>query len=134
MDNHYNECVDYILKYIDSDVKSKIFEYRVLKEVYEDIVFGKKDTEIRLLNEKSSSIKIDDVIRFKVLDNEEVYIDTKVVNLKIYNNVEEVWNDRKNLLSTINTFEEFRNVIYSIFKKEKVENSKLIGIQFKLVK
>lgn len=111
-----------------------MIEYRILKEVYEDMVSKKKDTEIRLLNEKSSSIKIDDIIRFKVIDNEELYIDTKVIDLKIYNNAEEVWNDRKKILSTLNTLDEFKNVLYLIFTKEKVENSKLLGIQFELVR
>lgn len=109
-----------------------MIEYKVLKEVYDDIVSGKKDIEIRLLNEKSSNIKINDTIRFKILNNENVYVDTKVIGLKIYNNVEEVWNDRKDLLSTINTLDDFKSIIYSIFTKEKVDNSKLIGIQFKL--
>lgn len=109
-----------------------MIEYNVLKEVYDDMVSGKKDIEIRLLNEKSSNIKINDTIRFKILDNENIYVDTKVIGLKIYNNVEEVWNDRKDLLSTINTLNDLRNIIYSIFTKEKVDNSKLIGIQFKL--
>lgn len=109
-----------------------MIEYKVLKEVYDDMISRKKDTEIRLLNEKSSSIKIGDFIRFKVLDNEDIYVDTEVMELKIYNTVEEVWDERKNLLSTINTLEEFKNVIYSIYTKEKVDNSKLIGIKFRL--
>lgn len=71
------------------------FEYKVLNEVYEDIISRKKENEIRLLNEKSSSIKIGDIIRFKILNNEDVYVDTKVIGLKIYNNVEEVWNEEK---------------------------------------
>ena len=111
-----------------------MIEYRVLKEVYDDMVSGKKDTEIRLLNEKSSGIKINDIIRFKILNNENVYVDTRVINLKIYNNVEEVWKYRKNLLSSINTLDDFKNIIYSIYTKEKVDNSKLIAIQFKLEK
>lgn len=109
-----------------------MIEYKVLKEVYDDMVSGKKDTEIRLLNEKSSNIEINDTIRFKILGNESIYVDTKVIGLKIYNNVDEVWNDRKDLLSTINTLDDFKSIIYSIFTKEKVDNSKLIGIQFKL--
>lgn len=111
-----------------------MIEYRVLKEVYDDMVSGKKDTEIRLLNEKSSGIKINDIIRFKILNNENVYVDTRVIDLKIYNNVEEVWKYRKNLLSSINTLDDFKNIIYSIYTKEKVDNSKLIAIQFKLEK
>lgn len=113
-----------------------MIEYKVLNEVYNDIVTKKKDTEIRLLNEKSSSIKIGDTIKFKVLDNEDIFVDTKVINLKIYNNVEEIWDEyqNKNLLSTINSLDEFKNVMYSIFTKEKVDRSKIIGIQFKMLK
>lgn len=111
-----------------------MIEYKVLKEVYDDMVSGKKDTEIRLLNEKSSGIKINDIIRFKILNNENVYVDTRVIDLKIYNNVEEVWKYRKNLLSSINTLNDFKNIIYSIYTKERVDNSKLIAIQFKLEK
>lgn len=112
-----------------------MIEYKVLKEVYEDMVSKKKDTEIRLLNEKSSNIKIGDTIRFKTLNNEDIYVDTKVIGLKIYNTVDEVWNEyqNKNLLSTINSLDEFKNVMYSTFTKEKVDNSKIIGIKFKLL-
>lgn len=109
-----------------------MIEYKVLKEVYDDMVSGKKDIEIRLLNDKSSKIKINDIIRFKVLNNEDAYVDTKVIGLKTYDDVEEVWNDREDLLSTINTLEDFKRVIYSIYTKERVDASKLIGIQFQL--
>jgi len=55
------------------------FNYRITEQVYEWIKGGSKNIEIRLYNEKSSKIKINDIINFKVLDNEENNIKVKVI-------------------------------------------------------
>lgn len=111
------------------------FEYRIYNDVYNDMISGKKTIEFRLLNEKSNSIKIGDEIKFTVLDNKEKYILVEVLNKYIYNNVEDVWNNKDNLGNKLNyTKEDFINTFYNIFGKEKVLNSKIIGIEFKLKK
>ena len=109
------------------------FEYRIYAEVYDEIVAGNKTIEIRLLNQKSNSIKIGDEIKFIVLNNEEKYVLVEVLNKYIYSDVEELWNQKEILNNTLNyTHEEFIRTFYNIFGKEKVLNSKIIGIEFKL--
>ena len=39
-----------------------MIEYKIYKNVYEEMLFGKKNMEFRLLNEKSQKIKIGDKI------------------------------------------------------------------------
>ena len=109
------------------------FEYRIYDIVYNEIVSGKKTIEFRLLNDKTESIKNGDEVKFKVLDNEEKNILVEVINIYIYDSVEELWNHKELTNNTLNySKDEFINVFYSIFGKEKVENSKIVGIEFKV--
>ena len=109
----------------------KHFEYRIYDSVYKDMITGKKTVEFRLLNEKSSQIKIGDEIKFSVINNEEKHLLVEVTNLYIYNNIEELWNSKEIITNHLNyTKDEFINTFYQIFGKEKVTNSKIIGIEF----
>lgn len=109
------------------------FEYRIYKSVYDDMISGKKTIEFRLLNEKSDSIKNGDEIKFNVLDNEEKYVLVEVTDKYIYQNIDELWNTKEVLTNALNyTKEEFINAFYNIFGKEKVINSKIVGIKFKV--
>ena len=109
------------------------FEYKIYDDVYNDMVSGKKTIEIRLLNEKSDSIKIGDEIKFIVLDNEEKYILVEVLNKYIYNDIEDLWKHKEILNNLINyTKEDFINAFCNIFGKEKALNSKIVGIEFKV--
>lgn len=45
-----------------------MIEYKIYKEVYDEILSGRKTIEFRLLNDKSDKIKIGDIINFSVLD------------------------------------------------------------------
>ncbi len=109
------------------------FEYRIYNEVYNEIVSGKKTIEFRLLNEKTKSIKQGDEIQFKVLNNEDRYVLVEVINKYIYSDLEELWN-HKDIINNILNYskEEFINTFYNIFGKEKVESSKIVGIEFKI--
>lgn len=109
------------------------FEYKIYDDVYNDMVSGKKTIEIRLLNEKSDSIKLGDEIKFIVLDNEKKYVLVEVLNKYIYNDIEDLWNHKEVLDNILNyTKENFINAFCNIFGKEKVLNSKIVGIEFKL--
>ena len=109
------------------------FEYKIYDVVYDDMISGKKTIEFRLLNEKTESIKIGDEIKFKVLDHEDKYVLVEVLKKHIYENVEELWNHKEIINNTLNySKEEFINAFYNIFGKEKVENSKIVGIEFKV--
>lgn len=109
------------------------FEYRIYDTVYDDMISGKKTIEFRLLNEKTDSIKVGDEIQFKVLDNENKYILVEVTNKYIYRDLNELWKQKEVLNNTLNySKEEFINAFYNIFGKEKVINSKIVGIEFKI--
>ena len=108
-----------------------IFNYRIYKSVYDDMLSGKKTVEFRLLNEKSEKIKPGDKIKFQVVDNESLSLMTKVLDKYIYNDIDELWNDKKILQDNTLDYakEEFRNTFYEIFGKENVVNSKIVGIK-----
>ena len=109
------------------------FEYRIFDEVYNDILSGKKTIEFRLLNDKSSSIRPKDEILFKVLDNEEKSILVEVVDKHIYNDLDELWNHKDIINNSLNySKEEFISVFNNIFGKDKVDNSNIVGIEFRL--
>ena len=109
----------------------KQFEYKIYDSVYKDIITGKKTVEFRLLNEKSSQIKIGDEIKFSVINNEKKHLLVEVTKLYIYNNIEELWNSKEITNNNLNyTKDEFIDAFYQIFGKEKVTNSKIIGIEF----
>lgn len=109
------------------------FEYKIYNNVYDEMINGKKNTEYRLLNDKSNRIKIGDEIKFIVLNEEKKYILAEVINKNIYNSVEELWNHKETLNNVLNyTKEDFINAFYEIFGKENVINSKIVGIVFKI--
>ena len=111
------------------------FEYKIYKNVYDDIINGIKTTEFRLLNDKSNSIKQGDKIKFKVLDDESKYIVVEVLNKYIYENIDDLWEHKEALSNNILSYnkEEVINAFYKIFGKETVLNSKIVGIEFKLM-
>ena len=109
------------------------FEYRIYDTVYDEIISGKKTIEFRLLNEKNESIQSGDEIKFKVLNDKNKYILVEVVNKYIYDNLEELWNHKEIINNTLNySKDEFINAFYNIFGREKVENTRIVGIEFKL--
>jgi ASC-1-like (ASCH) protein len=111
------------------------FEYKIYDTVYNDMISGEKTIEFRLLNEKTKSIKIGDEIKFKVLDDEEKYVLVSVLNKYIYDDIDDLWEHKEISNNLLNyTKEELVNAFYEIFGKEKVMNSKIVGIEFKVKK
>ena len=110
-----------------------MFEYRILDEVYDEIVKGNKTIEFRLLNEKSKSIKIGDNLLFKVVNNEEKNVLVEVTDKYIYDDLNVLWAHKEVLNNSLNyNKDEFINAFHKIFGKEKVNNSKIVGIKFKV--
>ncbi len=111
-----------------------MIEYRIYESVYENIISGKKNIEVRLQNDKSNKIKIGDKIKFQVLDKE-IYLQVEVTNEYIYDDFEEFWKDKDIVLSSAKNYtkEECKNKLYEIFGKERVNNSKLVAIEFKII-
>lgn len=108
-----------------------MYEYRIYKSVYDQIINKTKTTEIRLLNDKSNKIKKGDIIKFNVVDSD-ISIIVEVLDKYIYKNIDSLWQDKDiTLESTMNyTKEEFTDLLYEIFTKEKVLSSKIVAIKF----
>lgn len=110
-----------------------MYEYKIYKSVYDQIINKTKTTEIRLLNDKSNKIKKGDTIKFNVVDSD-ISIIVEVLDKYIYKNIDSLWQDKDiTLESTMNyTKEEFTNLLYEIFTKDKVLSSKIVAIKFML--
>lgn len=110
-----------------------MIEYRIYQSVYEEIMYGKKNVEIRLLNEKSEKIKIGDKIKFIVLDSG-LYIIVEVTNKYIFSNIDELYENKDIDLNCVMNYtkKECEHALFEIFGKDKVINSKLVGIEFKI--
>lgn len=108
-----------------------MYEYKIYKSVYDQIINKTKTTEIRLLNDKSNKIKKGDTIKFNVVDSD-ISIIVEVLDKYIYKNIDSLWQDKDIVLeSTMNyTKKEFTNLLYEIFTKEKVLSSKIVAIKF----
>lgn len=110
------------------------FEYKIYNSVYNDIISGKKTIEFRLLNDKSNSINIGDEIKFINVDNYEKYIIVNVINKYIYDGIDDLWSKKEVLNNTLSyTKEELKKAFYNIFGN-KVKQSKIVGIEFKIYK
>ncbi len=111
-----------------------MIEYRIYQSVYDDMIMGKKNIEIRLLNEKSENIKIGDKIKFQVKDTD-LYLIVEVTNKYIYSDIDELYENKDIVLNCVKKYtkEECLNALFEIFGKEKVLNSKLVGIEFTIL-
>lgn len=108
------------------------YKYRIYDSVYHEIISGKKTIEYRLLNEKSAAIKKGDEIVFMVLDNDKTVV-TEVVDKFLYNNLDELLNSEAISNNNLGFNDEaFTKAFYDIFGKDNVNNSKIVGIEFKI--
>lgn len=108
-------------------------EYKITEQVYNWIVVGTKKIEVRLYNEKASKIKINDIIKFRVLDNEYKYIYVRVTELLVYENIHELLKN-VNINEVANVDENtLEKMLYEIFGEEKVKSHKIIGIRFEVI-
>ena len=109
------------------------FEYRIYDSVYKEMISGNKKIEFRLLNDKTNMITIGDEIKFIVVDNDTKNLLVEVTNKYIYDDIEALWNSKEkdnNILEFSKN--DFINQFFTIFGKEKVLSSKIVGIEFKI--
>ena len=97
---------------------------------------GTKRIEIRLNDEKRSKIKINDIIRFHLIDNENEFIKVKVIGLLKYNNIINLINDHamELLIKKDMTKEKLINIFNNIYSVDKQEMYGVLGIRFELEK
>lgn len=112
-----------------------MIEYKIYSSVYDEMISGKKRIEIRLLNEKSNNIKNGDIIKFNVL-NTTKHLLVQVTGRYIFDNIDELWENKDIVLTNTLNYnkEEFTEQFYQIFGQEKVNSSKIIGIEFEIIK
>lgn len=109
------------------------FKYRIYKEVYNDMLSGKKNIEFRLLNEKSESIKVGDMIKFIIIDDENKYLVTKVIDKFIYDDLDSLCDSDEYLNNNLDcSKEEFVSLFNKIFGEENVRNSKIVGFKIEI--
>jgi len=105
------------------------FTYRITDQVYDWIVNDNKCIELRLYNEKSSQICVDDKIKFIVINNEKKSILVKVKGLLIYDNVDNLLEDIDiNKVAPIDK-EVIKELLSEIFNGQLNEHN-IIGIKF----
>lgn len=110
------------------------YSYRIYDEVYNDMLSGKKNVEFGLLNEKSSGIKIGDKIKFVVIDNENKYLITKVIDKFIYDNLDSLCQSDYYLNNNLNCSKtEFIAMFNNIFGEENVKTSKIVGFKIEII-
>ena len=109
------------------------YTYNVYNDIYYLMLAGKKDIEVRLLNEKSEKILEGDFIIFNNLDEKGKYIKTKIIKKTIYKDIDELLldNDIKRILPG-SSKEDLVEILVKIFK-EDFNNSKLVAFKFKYI-
>ncbi len=112
---------------------NNMYEYRIYKSVYDDMITGKKKVELRLLTDKSAKIKKDDLIRFKVVDDDK-YLLVRVTDKYLFDNIDDLFKHKDIVLQSAKDYtkEELTQALYEIFGKDNVLNSKIVGIAFEL--
>lgn len=113
-----------------------MIHYMSLKnEPFELIKSGQKTIELRLYDEKRKNIKINDIIEFQHLENPNLKIKTKVIDLHIFKNFKEFYQNIDLTKCgynehTINTAShQDMNLYYS---DEEQSKHKVIGIEIQL--
>lgn len=110
------------------------WKYNVYNDIYHLILTGKKNIEVRLLNEKSEKILVGDYITFNNLGKEGEQIRVRVLNKNIYDNVSLLVedNDIEKILPHCSA-KELELLLIKIFG-DVVKTSKLVAFQFEVVK
>ncbi len=113
-----------------------LHEMRLNPTYYDYIVKGTKRIEIRLYDEKRQKIKVGDTIKFSKLDNEDVFFLAKVMDLYIYDDIDDLLKnfDISILLDSSFSKNDLKDIFNSIYSKEEQNKYKVIGIKIKPIK
>ena len=109
------------------------YTYNIYDDIYSLMLSGKKNVEVRLLNEKSEKILVGDFITFNNLSCEGRYIKVKVTSKNIYNDVDEMLldNDIEKIFPG-SSKEELTKLLVQIFG-EAAKKSKIVTFSFVVV-
>ena len=106
-----------------------IIEMHLTTEFFQLLKSGKKDIEIRLLDEKRSNLKVGDTILFKCKND---VSPASVVNISIYDSFEDMVKliDIKRI-GNFTSSKDLLNALYNIYTKNKASNYKVLAIIIK---
>ena len=106
------------------------------KEYYNYIKNGTKRIEIRLRDEKRRKIILGDTIRFHLVDDENEYLEVKVIGLLKYKDIETLIsnNDMKILTKENMSKSELINIFNNIYSKDEQDKYGVLGILFEITK
>jgi len=113
-----------------------MYDMKLQKEYYNYIKNGTKRIEIRLNDEKRKQLKLDDIIRFHLLDNENEYLEVKVIGLLHYKSIESLISnhDMKLLTKEDMPKEELITIFNNIYSKDEQNKYGVLGILFEVIK
>ena len=116
-------------------IVNSIYDMKLQKEYYNYIKNGTKRIEKRLNDEKRQQLKLHDIIRFHLLDNENEYIEVKVIGLLHYKNIETlIANNDMRLLTKDNMQElELISIFNNIYPKNEQKKYGVLGILFEII-
>ena len=106
------------------------YTYNILNKVYYWMLSKKKNVEVRILKEKSERIQVGDFITFNNQDCEGKFIRVRVIDKKIFNNVEELLDvhDVNNIMPN-HTDIELKELLYKIYGDD-LNVKKLVAFNF----
>lgn len=116
-------------------INNAIYDMKLQKEYYNYIKNGTKRIEIRLYDEKRQKLKLGDIIIFHLLDNENEYIEVKVIGLLRYKDIETLINNHDMSLLTKENMPkiELINIFNNIYSKEEQTKYGVLGILFEII-
>ena len=105
-------------------------------EVFEIVLQGDKDVEVRVNDEKRRNLNVGDTLVFLKRDNEEEKLIAKVTNLVYFNSFLEITNyyDMKRIYLEETTKDEYINLMKKFYSDEEVKEYGVVAIEFKLEK
>ena len=104
-------------------------------EVFDIVLNGVKDVEIRVNDEKRRKLHVGDTLIFVNRGNEEEKLTAKVINLVYFNNFLEVtdYYDMKRIYLEETTKEEYINLMKKFYSDEEVKEYGVVAIEFELI-
>ena len=112
-----------------------MFQFRLEEDIFEIVKNGTKRVECRLYDEKRKKMKIGDELVFLKRPLEEEKIVTKIVNLKIYDNFNELvkYYDIERLYLSSLTKDDFVKLLGRFYSDDEQEKYGVVAIEFEKV-
>ncbi len=106
-----------------------IIKMHLTNEFFQLLKSGKKDIEIRLLDEKRSKLKVGDTILFECKND---VSPVSIINISIYASFEDMVKsiDIKRI-GNFTSSKDLLNALYNIYPKYKASNYKVLAITIK---